>query len=133
MKKEIPIPFGPDIVEDRVVIPVPLHLKRFRWRGFNQSELLAENIASHFNFPLKKSALLRIKNNIPQADIKERRERLENIRGAFSCVDSEIVKGKRVILIDDVCTTSGTMSECAKILKFSGAKEVWGVVAARGG
>jgi len=131
-KKEKPIPFGPDIVEDRIVVPVPLHPRRFRWRGFNQSELLAEKIAEYFDFPLEKSALSRVKNNIPQVEIKNRRDRIQNIQGAFQCVDPEAVKGKRVILVDDVCTTSGTMNECAKVLKKSGAMEVWGVVAARG-
>lgn len=132
VKKEKGIPLGPDIIEDRIVIPVPLHPKRFKWRGFNQAELLAEKIAERFSLPLEKSALVRAKNNIPQVKIKDRRERLENIHGAFQCIDAEMVKGKRLILVDDVCTTAGTMSECAKVLKRSGAKEVWGVVVARG-
>lgn len=131
-KKEKPIPFGPDIPEDRIIIPVPLHPKRFRWRGFNQAELLAENLAKRFDLPLEKSVLARSKNNIPQVEVKERRARLENIRGAFDCVESPKLKNKTVILVDDVCTTAGTMSECAKVLKKSGARQVWGVVVARG-
>jgi len=126
------IPFGPDIPENRIIIPVPLHPKRFRWRGFNQAELLAENLAKRFDVPLEKSLLARAKNNIPQAEIKERRARLENIRGAFNCAESPKLKDKTVILVDDVCTTAGTMSECAKVLKDSGAREVWGAVVARG-
>lgn len=131
-RKEEGIPFGPDIAEDRIIIPVPLHVKRLRWRGFNQAELLAEKIAEKFDLPLARPALARAKNNIPQVEIKERRERLLNIKDAFQCVNAEAVKDKRVILIDDVCTTSGTMSECARALKSSGAKEVWGAVVARG-
>jgi competence protein ComFC len=131
-KKEKPIPFGPDISEERIVVPVPLHPKRFRWRGFNQAELLAENLAKKFDLPLEKSVLLRSKNNIPQVEIKERRARLENIRDAFGCAENPVLKNKTVILVDDVCTTAGTLSECAKVLKKSGAKEVWGVVVARG-
>lgn len=131
-KKEKPIIFGHDIAEDRIIIPVPLHAARLRWRGFNQAELLAHRLAERFDLPLDKSALSRAKNNIPQVEIKNRKERLENIQGAFECINLEGVKGRRVILIDDVCTTSGTMSECAKVLKKAGAKEVWGVVVARG-
>lgn len=131
VKTEKSIPFGPDI-SDKIIIPVPLHPKRFRWRGFNQSELLAENIAAYFNLPLEKSVLSRQKNNIPQAEIKNRRDRLENIRGVFQCVNPEAVKNKKIILIDDICTTSGTLSECAKVLKEAGTREVWGAVAARG-
>lgn len=132
VKEEKTFIFGPDIIEDRVIVPVPLHAKRFRWRGFNQAEILAENIANSFKLPLEKTVLARQKNNIPQAEIKDRRERLENIRNAFICMDGVKIKDKIVILIDDVATTSATLGECAKALKSSGAKEVWGVVAARG-
>lgn len=131
-RKEKPIPFGPDIDEDRIIIPVPLHPKRFRWRGFNQAELLAENLAKRFSLPIENSVLTRTKNNIPQVEIKERRARLENIRGAFTCSETQKLKNKRIILVDDVSTTAGTLSECANVLKKAGAKEVWGAVVARG-
>lgn len=131
VKLEKNIIFG-NGVDSKIIIPVPLHLKRFRWRGFNQAELLADEISKYFKLPMEKSALARRKNNIPQAEVKERRERIENICGAFVCVDSEKVKNKIVILIDDVATTSATLGECAKALKKSGAKEVWGAVIARG-
>jgi len=123
--------FGPG-ADDKIIIPVPLHLKRFRWRGFNQAELLADKISKYFNLPLEKSVLARQKNNIPQVEVKGRRKRIENIRGAFICNNGAKIKNKTIILIDDVATTSATLGECAKALKSSGAKEVWGVVAARG-
>lgn len=132
VKKEKAIPFGPDILEDRIIIPVPLHPKRLRWRGFNHAELLAENLAKRFDLPIKKTLLARTKNNIPQVEIKERLARLENIRGAFNCDACPFLKDKRIILIDDVCTTAGTLSECAKVLKKAGVREVWSVVVARG-
>lgn len=124
--------FGPDM-NNKLIVPVPLHPKRFRWRGFNQAELLAEDIAKYFDLPLEKSALARQKNNIPQVEVRDRRERMENIKDAFVCIGAEKIKGKIVILVDDVATTSATLGECAKALKKSGAKEVWGVVVARGG
>lgn len=131
MRREKAIVFGPEIM-DKVIVPVPLHSRRFRWRGFNQAELLADKIAKHFDLPLINSALIRQKNNIPQADIKERMERINNIRGAFICTEPDKIKNKTVVLVDDVATTSATLGECAKALKMSGAKEVWGVVVARG-
>ncbi|MBU3965444.1 ComF family protein [Patescibacteria group bacterium] len=131
-RKEKPIPFGPDIENDKIVIPVPLHPKRLRWRGFNQAELLAKNLAKRLDLPLENSVLARTKNNIPQVEIKDRKERMENIKGAFDCAESPKLKNKIVILVDDVCTTAGTLSECAKALKNSGAREVWGAVVARG-
>lgn len=131
IKKEKIIMFAPD-TNNKIIVSVPLHIKRFRWRGFNQAELLADEISKYFNLPLERSVLVREKNNIPQAEVKERRERIENIRDAFICTDSAKVKDKTVILVDDVATTSATLGECAKALKKSGAKEVWGVVIARG-
>ncbi len=131
IKLEKTIIFGLD-AEDKIIIPVPLHPKRFRWRGFNQAESLAEIIAGDFKLPLEKTVLARQKNNIPQVELKDRRERMENIRDAFVCVDGAKIKDKTIILIDDVATTSATLGECAKALKSSGAKEVWGVVVARG-
>lgn len=123
--------FGPDM-NNKIIIPVPLHIKRFRWRGFNQAELLAEYIAKQFKLPISKTSLMRQKNNIPQVEVRDRRQRIENIKDAFVCADNEKIKDKIVILVDDVATTSATLGECAKALKSVGAKEVWGVVVARG-
>lgn len=131
VKSEKTIIFGED-ANDKIIIPVSLHLKRFRWRGFNQSELLADNIALYFKLPIEKSILVRQKNNIPQVEVKDRKDRIENIRDAFICADGIKIKDKTIILVDDVATTSATLGECAKALKNSGAKEVWGVVVARG-
>jgi ComF family protein len=131
IKSKETIIFG-DRANNKIIIPVPLHVKRFRWRGFNQSELLADSIALHFKLPVEKTVLVRQKNNIPQVEVKDRKDRIENIKDAFICSSNEKVKDKTVILIDDVATTSATLGECAKALKSAGAKEVWGVVVARG-
>lgn len=131
IKLEKTIIFGPDI-NNKIIVPVSLHIKRLRWRGFNQAELLADEISKHFNLPLDKLVLTRQKNNIPQVEVKDRKDRIENIRDAFVCVDKAKVKDKTIILVDDVATTSATLGECAKALKNAGAKEVWGVVVARG-
>lgn len=131
---------------ETIIIPVPLHKKRYNWRGFNQASLLSEGLAGKFKLEIRDSFLIRKKNTKPQTKIKSGKERKENIKGAFgfkinnknkNCQARKIVesninlKNKNIILIDDVCTTSATLDECAKELKKSGAKAVWGLVVAR--
>lgn len=115
---------------ERIVVPVPLHKKRERYRGFNQAELLAELVAEELKLPLEK-ALCRIRNTPQQAKLK-RRERLVNLQNAFELTPQACVTGKTVLLIDDVASTGATLEECAKTLRLGGAKEVWGLVLARG-
>lgn len=117
-----------------LLIPIPLHKKKKRQRGFNQSELLAKTIASHFSLSVHPEILLRIKNNPPQAKINNFIEREKNIKDIFqisiSCLN--LIKNKWIILIDDVYTSGATMQEAARILKKSGAKKVIGLVLAKG-
>jgi ComF family protein len=116
---------------DTILIPVPLHRKRYNERGFNQSFLLAKNIGERFALSVREDMLLRIKNTKPQSKTVSREERWENIKSAFICVKGEEVRGKNIVVIDDVCTTSATLNECAKELKRAGAKSVWGLIVAR--
>lgn len=109
---------------NQIIVPVPLHRKRLRERGFNQSELIANNISKKLDIPVSPRALKRIKNTEHQTKIEERENRLENVKDVFICKKPEIIKGKVVILIDDVTTTGATLNECAKILKLSDAKKV---------
>ena len=117
-----------------LLIPVPLHKRKRRQRGFNQSELLTKAIALHFSLNFHSEILLRIKNNPPQAKINNFIEREENVKDIFqiSISNLNLIKNKRVILIDDVYTSGATMQEAAKILKKNGAKKVIGLVLARG-
>ena len=117
---------------DFIILPVPLYKYRLRHRGFNQTELLAKEIANHFNLQLQTTILKRKIQNAPQANIKDNIKRKENIKGAFEIVDSERIKDKIVILIDDVITTGATLIEAAKILKQNNAKEVWAITVAKG-
>jgi ComF family protein len=116
---------------ETILIPVPLHKRRYNWRGFNQSFLLSKNIGEKFNLPVRQDVMFRVKNTKPQSKTKSEEERRKNIDNAFSCSKPEEVKSNNIILIDDVCTTSSTLNECAKELKKSGAKSVWGLVVAR--
>lgn len=114
-----------------IVLPVPLHPRRLNWRGFNQSEIIAQKIAEHFNWPCDPHLIKRIKNLKPQADIKDKKTRRKNVSGIFTCANSETVNNQQVILIDDISTTGSTLDDCARALKSAGAKEVIGFVLAR--
>lgn len=117
--------------EQTLLLPVPLHRKRFLERGFNQSELIAKEFNQHFNFQLKTNILKRQKHTMPQVKLKGQ-ERKENVKNAFTIKNWKF-SGKNVIILDDVATTLSTLEECAKVLKQAGAGKVWGLVVAHGG
>lgn len=116
---------------ETIIIPVPLHKRRFNWRGFNQALLLSQDLAVKFNLAIEDGLLIRKKNTKPQTKIKSLEERKQNIKGAFFCSQNDLLKNKNVIIIDDVCTTLATLNECALELKKAGAKNIWGLVVAR--
>jgi len=111
------------------IVPVPLHPARRRERGFNQAALLAEWLSAHLSVPLR-PALERIHYTTTQTAF-DRAERMRNLRGAFRLRKKADVRHLRVLLIDDVLTTGSTLSECARILKQSGAQSVYAATAAR--
>jgi ComF family protein len=113
------------------LVAVPLHGKKLKERGFNQSEELAKGLSQHLKLPVFDNALIKIKQTRSQTELKKE-ERGKNIQGAFLCPCPDFVKNKRILLVDDVFTSGATMEECAKVLKNTGAKEVWGVAVARG-
>lgn len=113
-----------------LVISVPLHKKRFCQRGFNQAEILAEKFCQKTGLRLENKALTRKRYTYAQAKLKKS-ERLMNLKDAFEVLNYDL-KGKNVILIDDIYTTGSTLQECASILKKSGASEIWAVVLSRG-
>lgn len=114
------------------LIPVPLDEKRLKWRGFNQAEELAKELSHFLNLPLLNNVLIKTKATQPQTELTDERERRENVRGVFELKNKEKIKGEKILLVDDVSTTGSTLEEAAKVLKKTGAKEVWGVVIARG-
>lgn len=126
-KTDLPIP--------EIIIPIPLHSRRLRWRGFNQSTLLAaqisKNLLPEFEIYLAENLLIRKRYTEPQMKIKDYQSRRQNLSDAFSLTNCEIVENKIIFLVDDVATTGSTIFECSKILKTAGAKEVFAVVIAR--
>ena len=103
-----------------VVVPVPMHPKRQRQRGFNHAELLARDTAAILGLPVC-LAVKRVRNTRQQARLSVR-ERLRNLDGALALAGD--VRGKRVLLVDDVCTTGATANACAQVLRDGGAKSV---------
>jgi len=115
---------------DFVLVPIPLYKKKLKWRGYNQAEELAKELSKSLKIPLLKDSLDRTKETLPQIELATE-ARKNNIKGAFSIKRSELLQKRKVLLVDDVYTTGATMEECARVLKESGAKEVWGIVVAR--
>ncbi|HNW96682.1 MAG TPA: ComF family protein [Candidatus Paceibacterota bacterium] len=124
-----------------VIIPIPLHRSRLNWRGFNQAEEIAKIINQKFNWPILNGILIRKKKTAEQAEIKKREKRQENLKDAFGLSpvknsnnkssSTQIIEGKKIILLDDVYTTGTTLEEAAKILKSAGAKKIIGLVIAK--
>lgn len=109
---------------------IPLSRKRMHDRGYNQAELLAKEISKKVGVEYLPT-LKKIRHNTAQSTIKDSKQRAANVIGAYRVVDAEKVKGKYILLVDDVVTTGSTVSECARILKKSGAKAVYCVTLAR--
>lgn len=115
-----------------LIIPIPLSKQKLQIRGFNQAELLAKEIAKYFSLGISIDVLKKVKNNLPQAEIKDLQKRQKNVKGIFQIKNSEKIEGKQIILIDDVYTTGATLNEAARVLKENGAKSVIGLVLAKG-
>lgn len=106
------------------IIPVPLYKKRLRQRGFNQSALFAKHLADHTGIPLFLDYLIKTRDTVPQVGLSAK-ERRKNMKNAFAVINEKLIQGKDVLLVDDVFTTGATVRECSKVLKKSGAKDVY--------
>jgi ComF family protein len=107
-----------------LVVPVPLHNARLREREFNQAEILSSHIAKELNINFSPAALFRKRSTRTQVDLKDE-ERFANVAGSFSINPKISVKGKNILLVDDVFTTGATTSEAAGVLKNAGAHIVF--------
>lgn len=124
-----------EIWQNAVLVPVPLHIKKLKERGYNQSEELANALAKILKIPVIPDVLIKTKTTKPQMELKKA-EREKNLSGAFTVKsggtsDVPPLLGKKIFLVDDVYTTGSTMQECASILKRAGAKSIWGIAVAR--
>jgi ComF family protein len=105
----------PMAIDDNILLPVPLSAKKIAWRGYNQSEVIAEGISKITKIPIAHNNLLRIKNTETQTR-KNRLERYTNMADAFEIGNTAAIEGKQIILVDDVITTGATLESCALTL-----------------
>jgi len=116
-----------------LIIPTPISNKKTKLRGYNQALSIAKGFRDQAPtgvFEVKDKIIFKRVDNIPQAKITNRKRRLENVKGVFDIKNPEVVKGRTIIVIDDVTTTGGTITEIMKILKKSGTKKVVGFAVA---
>lgn len=116
-------------VSGDILVPVPLHPRRLRQRGYNQAELLAREVGRRLGVPVDRGVLKRVRHSPPQARAASREERHANVAGAFQA--RRELRGLRVLVLDDVTTTGATLAACAAVLQAAGAESVWGVAFAK--
>lgn len=111
--------------KESVLMPIPLHAKRLRMRGYNHAAILGKELAKKLNIPFA-DIVVRVKETTVQVGLTKD-ERKKNIRGAFAVRQGSGMQGKTVFLLDDIVTTGVTFVEAAKVLKKAGAKAVYGI------
>jgi competence protein ComFC len=123
-----------------ILIPIPLSSKRYHERGYNQAELICQEIIkinnlrysvdtnTHISYSVdmqfEKNILIKPKDTEHQARLKDRRARLKNLSGSFTIKNNGLIKNRNIILIDDILTTGATLSEARKVLKQAGARKI---------
>ena len=117
--------------KDFMIIPVPLHEKRLKSRGFNQAEIIGKVLSGKLNIQLRTDILKRVKDTSSQVKLNKK-AREENIKDAFTVNSKVKFKNMKALLVDDIFTSGATLNECAKILKKAGVQKVWGFTLAHG-
>ena len=111
------------ITEEHIIIPVPASPERMKKRGFNQVEIICRYLKGRFKLSVYKDVLIRVKHTKAQHKIG-RKERFENIQGSFVVKNKDKIKNKKVLLVDDICTTGATFLESSKVLYKAGVAQV---------
>lgn len=113
-------------MEVAVIVPIPVHPKKRRSRGYNQAELLAKGLGEQLGIPVESNLLLRTKNTLPQKTLNDR-ERFQNLSDAFQINEALQMKyqGKRILLLDDIYTTGSTIEVCTNVLLRAGVQKVF--------
>ena len=107
-----------------ILIPVPIHKERKNIRGYNQSELIAKDLAHEIkDIKLEKNIIIKTKNIVAQSTLNKE-ERENNIKDVYKIKNAEKISNKKILLLDDIYTTGSTVNECSKILKEAGCKEI---------
>lgn len=112
-----------------IITWVPLSRRRLRARGYDQARILAEELAGKLGVPCVKLLEKQVDTK-PQSSLERAEQRRENARGAYRCPDRTAIAGKSILLVDDIVTTGSTLSECARVLKEAGCREIIAATAA---
>ena len=112
------------------IIPVPISKKRYKERGYNQSLLIAKEIARQTNLKLVNNCLIKTKNIIEQSKLNKE-DRQQNIQGVYKLQNEQLIKNKNVILVDDIYTTGSTVNECSRMLKQGKTNKIGVLVLAK--
>ena len=112
-----------DIKQYDYIISVPMYIKKKKKRGYDQAEILGEELSKLINIPFEKNNLIRTKNTLPQSKVSFE-DRHKNVEGVFKVLNKDKIKDKNILLIDDIYTTGSTINNCAKILKQAGANNI---------
>ena len=120
-------------IENSVIIPVPLHARKEKNRGFNQAAIIADLLGKFLEIEVRRDILKRIRNTDPQIKLATSKDRAANMKGAFALTENakEEIEDKNIILVDDVYTSGATMKAAIKTLRQAGAKKILIFVMAR--
>ncbi|WP_232296915.1 ComF family protein [Candidatus Orientia mediorientalis] len=118
------IRYQSDILTADYIIPVPIHRFKLLLRGYNQAQVLGKYLSNVANLPMKSNVLIKYKWTKSQTKLAKK-DRIKNINGSFKINNPEIIKNKKIILLDDVVTTGTTVNLCSKILKSAGARSIF--------
>ena len=106
-----------------IIIPVPMHKIKKALRGYNQTELIANELSNNLNIEIDLKSFVKIKNNETQSTLTKTK-RIENVKNTYQVLNIEKIKNKNIILFDDIYTTGSTLNECSKVLRRAGAKSI---------
>ncbi len=106
-----------------IIIPVPIHKKRKQQRGYNQTELIANQISKDLNIKLEKNILIKNINTKAQSGLNKK-DRQRNVRDVFKLQNTQKIINKKILIIDDIYTTGSTLNECSRIIRLSGVKKI---------
>lgn len=120
-------------LKNYTIVPVPLSKKRRQERGYNHAQLIARIVAGNLKLPVEEEIILKTKETLPQAEIKDWDKRKKNLENCFSVIDADKIKNKNFIILDDVFTSGATLNEIARVLKSAGSKRILGLVVAKAG
>jgi len=124
-------------IENATAVPIPLYPKRMRKRGFNQAEKIAKILSENLNIEMRADIIRRIKDTEPQINLDNYKDRQANIEDCFSLIENnsenskESIRGRDIIIVDDIYTSGSTINEAAKVLKKAGAKKILAFVLAK--